>query len=655
MKHPVRSRRILSVLLCCLLLAGAFAAPAGAAPPPSASQLEDSSALLEGPGTSEAPPAPGEPDEPEEAIPPEGAESPEGPGETAPPEGPGSSEEPGETPSPENPEEPDAPSPSPSVSPSPSPSPTPTPSGKSCTVTFHMGRFGTRRIILGEGRTLPQAPEIPQLPCAQVLGWFDQDGQLADPCAAPVTEDLVYTARWTRHLSELLDTDHHDAYINGYTNGMFKPGNNVLRCEAVQLLYGLLRAPTGETAGFPDVSPADWFAKAVDELYAYGVIRGGSDGNFNPNRTITRAEFVTMAVACDSLAEDGSVPFSDVPASHWAWKQIATAYSRGWISGYTDGTFHPDSPITRGEAVVVINKMLGRTPDANVKSLQNVKNFYDVFPDSWVYAHIAEASTTHTYQRRDSREAWESYEQDTAPVSGHWLTDGGNRYYVDPTTRKFLRGPQTVAGKKYLFDSVTGATVTGFHMEGSWKRYYKDGSLMEDLSGLGVVSGPYFIKVYKPANYLIIFGREGGSGPYNIPVRAMRVSCGYGTPTGTYYTPDRYRWLQMVGNTWAQWCTQITGNYLFHSVPNWTYDNFDLEVDEWNLLGETRSLGCIRLNCRDAKWIYDNCVLGTEVYISSWEAGGPLPKPGGGWIPSWHTWDPTDPTAYWKCQEIGCH
>ena len=40
------------------------------------------------------------------------------------------------------------------------------------------------------------------------------------------------------------------------------------------------------------------------------------------------------------------------------------------------------------------------------------------------------------------------------------------------------------------------------------------------------------------------------------------------TPTGTYYTPARYRWLKMVGDTWAQWCTQIEGNYLFHSVPN---------------------------------------------------------------------------------------
>lgn len=81
----------------------------------------------------------------------------------------------------------------------------------------------------------------------------------------------------------------------------------------------------------------------------------------------------------------------------------------------------------------------------------------------------------------------------------------------------------------------------------------------------------------------------------------------------------------------------------------------DLEVEEYNHLGETRSLGCIRLNCRDAKWIFDNCALGTKVTITTAESSGPLKKPAGIQIPSWHTWDPTDPTAQWRCRENGCH
>ena len=161
--------------------------------------------------------------------------------------------------------------------------------------------------------------------------------------------------------------------------------------------------------------------------------------------------------------------------------------------------------------------------------------------------------------------------------------------------------------------------------------------------------------MYKPSNYLIIFAKDPATGAYNTPVQAMRVSCGVPTPTGTYYTPARYRWLKMVGDTWAQWCTQIQGNYLFHSVPNYTRSNLDLEVGEYNQLGNTRSLGCIRLNCEDAKWIYDNCGLGTQVNISATMTSGPLEKPEGLQIPIWHTWDPTDPTATYMCDQHGCH
>ena len=249
----------------------------------------------------------------------------------------------------------------------------------------------------------------------------------------------------------------------------------------------------------------------------------------------------------------------------------------------------------------------------------------------------------------------DTYEKDESTVESHWVRENGKLYYVDSATRKVVRGETTINGVKYVFDSLSGAAFNGFRMDGDWRRYYQNGTAVNDISGLGVVSGPYYIKVYKPANYLIIFAKDPATGKYNTPVRSMLVSCGYGTPTGTYYTPARYRWLKMVGDTWAQWCTQIQGSYLFHSVPNWTYNNFDLEVEEYNRLGQTRSLGCIRLNCRDAKWIYDNCQLGTQVYISPTETDGPLKKPSGLQLPSWHTWDPTDPTAYYACQQRGCH
>ncbi len=517
-----------------------------------------------------------------------------------------------------------------------------------------MGIYGTETLSVEKGQYPDGVPEIPQLPAASVLGWYDQTGAPANPAGTPAEQDAVYTARWGRQVSSLLNTSEHFAYIKGYENGMFKPEKGVTRAEAAQMFYSLLRDKSWEQKTFPDVKESQWYADAVGVMAGLGIVRGYSDGNFRPDRQITRAEFVTMAVACDTL-QDGTSDFTDVSDTSWYAPYVATAAAKGWIGGFKDGSFRPDDTITRAQAVTILNKMLGRTPDADIKEKTGVKNFYDVFTTSWAYGNIVEASTGHTFTSTGSEETWTGYEEDTSPPGKTgWVRDGSTLYYLDGNTQKFLRGEQTIEGKKYLLDSSTGAAVTGFRNVGAWRRYYKNGLLVDDISGLGVVSGPYFIKVYKNSNYLIVFAKDS-AGNYNTPVKAMRVSCGYATPTGTYYTPERYRWLKMVGDTWAQWCTQISGNYLFHSVPCWTKNNADLEVGEYNLLGETRSLGCIRLNCRDAKWIYDNCQLGTKVTITTSETSGPLSKPAGLQVPSWHTWDPTDPTAYWRCQQIGCH
>ncbi len=530
--------------------------------------------------------------------------------------------------------------------------PEPQPEPEKVTLTFQIGGHGAQTLEVEKGQYPAGIPEIPALPGAQVLGWYDANGALVDPGASPAEKDASYTARWSRHVEELLNTDDHFAYVQGY-NGMFKPNRNVTRAESAQMLYSLLRRKDWEQKTFSDVKN-QWYSNAVKTMAGLGVIRGYTDGTFQPSREITRAEFVTMAVACDTVSE--FVPsFPDVKTGSWAAPYIATAAARGWISGYPDGKFHPDDKITRAQAVTILNNMLGRSADKHVLNKPDVKNFYDVYPGGWAYGGIVEATTSHTASASETGETWSQYESDTAyPKKSQWIQDGASLYYLDAKTRKFLRGEQTIDGKKYLLDSSTGAAFTGFRMQGGWRRYYKNGLLKDDISGLGVVSGPYFIKVYKNSNYLIVFAKDK-NGRYNTPVRAIRTSCGYATPVGTYYTPYKYRWLQMVGGTWAQWCTQIQGSYLFHSVPNWTHSNMDLEIGEYNHLGETRSMGCIRMNCRDAKWVYDNCSLGTKVTITTSESSGPLAKPAGIQIPSWHSWDPTDPTAYWRCQQKGCH
>ena len=236
-----------------------------------------------------------------------------------------------------------------------------------------------------------------------------------------------------------------------------------------------------------------------------------------------------------------------------------------------------------------------------------------------------------------------------------WIQEGEETYYYENGQRK--SGWLTYEGQKYYLNPAkNGAKEIGWEYVDGYKLYFNnDGQFVQDVDYLIGPQDSYFIKVYKWANYVIVFAKDGDNG-YTIPVKAMICSCGNNTPEGDYWTPNNFRWLTMVGGSKAQWCTQIIGSYLFHSVPYRIADNSTLYTDlMYNFLGTTQSLGCIRLKAGDAKWIYDNCSIGTHVNIDPYTNSGPFDKPAFEPLPSWHTWDPTDPTAAYLCQRNGCH
>ena len=246
-------------------------------------------------------------------------------------------------------------------------------------------------------------------------------------------------------------------------------------------------------------------------------------------------------------------------------------------------------------------------------------------------------------------------EAGVAVISTGWVESNGKVYYIENSKRK--TGWLTLNGQRYYLNpSKGGEKEIGWEYVDGYKLYFNsEGQLVQDVEYLIGPQDSYFIKVYKWANYLIVYAKDGDNG-YTIPVKAMITSCGNNTPTGNYYTPNKFRWLTMVGGSKAQWCTQISGDYLFHSVPYRIADNSTLYTDiMYNLLGTTQSLGCIRLQAGDAKWIYDNCELGTHVNIDPNVNQGPFDKPAFEPIPTWHTWDPTDPTAKYLCTQHGCH
>ncbi|MDO4460359.1 MAG: SH3 domain-containing protein [Clostridia bacterium] len=188
---------------------------------------------------------------------------------------------------------------------------------------------------------------------------------------------------------------------------------------------------------------------------------------------------------------------------------------------------------------------------------------------------------------------------------------------------------------------------------GFLRAYDADGNVLRNTTDFTDVKNSQFQAVVYLKNNITVLYTADKDGNFTVPVRIMCCSPGFGTPIGTYETWIKYRWLRMVGDTYAQWCTGIHGDYLFHSVPNWTEDAYDLEVEEFNYLGQTRSLGCIRLNCADARYLHDVLPLNFSVILT--DESAPFEKPNGIKLDMDHTWDPTDELAYKTCIEKGCH
>lgn len=161
---------------------------------------------------------------------------------------------------------------------------------------------------------------------------------------------------------------------------------------------------------------------------------------------------------------------------------------------------------------------------------------------------------------------------------------------------------------------------------------------------------PYYIMVNRAQNTVTVYTLDK-DGYYTVPYKAMICSTGKAgskTPLGTFsITGYKRTWLHMLDNTYGQYVTQFKGNYLFHSVCYSAADPSTLLTDEYNALGEHASLGCVRLEAADAKWIFDHCAAGTKVTVYDGTSPGPLGKPDRtiSKIPAdlENGWEPTDP------------
>lgn len=210
-----------------------------------------------------------------------------------------------------------------------------------------------------------------------------------------------------------LNTREHDAYIQG-NDGRFRPEDSLSRAEAVAMLARLSVDEQGNllyrgapgTGGFSDVKRGDWYAPYVAFAKRYGIANGYLDGTFRPEQPVSRAELVKL-IASYFTVEGGTSPFPDVPDGHWAAEVVSFAAEEGWVSGYPDGTFRPDAPVSRAEAVKILNHALDRRAGERAAALP----FTDVEKGHWACDEIREAAVSHIYRKSGEGETWLTYER----------------------------------------------------------------------------------------------------------------------------------------------------------------------------------------------------------------------------------------------------
>lgn len=252
-------------------------------------------------------------------------------------------------------------------------------------------------------------------------GWSDGDTTYNAGDAVVVEHAMTFTAQWKLEGEEIiagmtglltvagLGTDDHIAYVYGYPDGTVRPNGTITRAEVTTIFYRLLTSArrdeifTSENS-FRDVNSSMWYNKAVSSMAAGGYIQGYADGTFGANKPITRAEFVCLA-ARFATKTTGFASYTDVDNGHWAARSIAICASNGWVQGYEDGTFRPDQPITRAEAMTIINRMLGRGVSKGYVC-KGAARFTDNDPGSWYYFEVLEATNDHEYRNARPFEQW---------------------------------------------------------------------------------------------------------------------------------------------------------------------------------------------------------------------------------------------------------
>lgn len=166
------------------------------------------------------------------------------------------------------------------------------------------------------------------------------------------------------------------------------------------------------TTSFSDVSEDAWYYTAVNALASLGIVRGIGNSKFEPERSITRAEFTAIATRFAKADNRNALKFRDVSTDDWFYGCVLTAVNYGWITGMDEYTFQPNEKISRAQAAAIVNRMLARSADQSYTNNENVRRFPDVPTSHWAFYQVMEASNGHghSYDKNGSEIWTELYE-----------------------------------------------------------------------------------------------------------------------------------------------------------------------------------------------------------------------------------------------------
>ena len=177
--------------------------------------------------------------------------------------------------------------------------------------------------------------------------------------AAPQFSDVPPSHTFYEHITAMAE----DGLVNGFADGTFRPSASLTRGQLAVVLFNAIGddyTPPAQ-ARFSDVPRTHSFYRHISYLSAEGAISGFSDGTFRPNAPVTRGQFSAIIVNLFDGPTDQPERryFSDVPPSHTFYRHIGILHEYGFINGFADGTFRPNASLTRGQFSVVMANFFG--------------------------------------------------------------------------------------------------------------------------------------------------------------------------------------------------------------------------------------------------------------------------------------------------------